>query len=47
MATNKERIEMLEVGLGGVQEGVQRMEVSMSEKIHQIEDTTRNLQRRC
>ena len=43
MATNKESIEMLEARLGGVQEGVQRMEVSMSEKIRQLEDTINKL----
>ena len=32
MATNKERIEMLEAGLGGVR--VQRIEMSMTGKMH-------------
>jgi len=40
---NKERIEMLEAGLGGVQEGVQRMEMSMSGKMHQLEETINKL----
>ena len=33
MTTNKERIELLEEGLGGVQEGMQRMEVGITDKI--------------
>jgi hypothetical protein len=40
---NKERIEMLEAGLGGVQEGVQRMEMSMSGKMRQLEETINKL----
>ena len=43
MATNKERIEMLEAGLGGVQEGVQRIEVSMTGKMQQLEETINKL----
>jgi hypothetical protein len=43
MATNKERIEMLEAGLGKMQEGVQRMEMSMFGKIHQLEETINKL----
>ena len=43
MATNKERIEMLEAGLGGVQEGVQRIEMSMTGKMHQLEETINKL----
>nr|TKS00092.1 hypothetical protein D5086_0000187020 [Populus alba] len=34
---------MLEAGLGGVQEGVQRMEMSMTEKMHQLEETINKL----
>jgi phage-related tail protein len=40
---NKERIEMLEAGLGRVQEGVQRMEMSMSGKMRQLEETINKL----
>ena len=43
MVTNKERIEMLEVGLGGLQDGIQRMELSMSSKLHQLEETINKL----
>jgi len=43
MATNKERIEMLEAGLGGVQEGVQRIEMSMTRKMHELEETINKL----
>ena len=39
MATNKERIEHLEEGLGGVQDGMQRMEAGITDKIQQLEDT--------
>nr|TKS18114.1 hypothetical protein D5086_0000005970 [Populus alba] len=34
---------MLEAGLGGVQEGVQRMEMSMMGKMHQLEETINKL----
>ena len=43
MATNKEQIEMLEAGLSGVHEGVHRMEMSMSGKMRQLEETINKL----
>ena len=33
MATNKKRIEHLEEGLGGVQDGMQRMEAGITDEI--------------
>ncbi|RVW14863.1 Transposon Tf2-11 polyprotein [Vitis vinifera] len=39
MTTNKERIELLEEKLGGVQEGMQRMEVGITDKIQRLEET--------
>ncbi|TXG53425.1 hypothetical protein EZV62_022594 [Acer yangbiense] len=38
MATNKERIENLEAGLGGLQTSLSRMETGVSDKLHQLED---------
>ena len=43
MATNKERIKHLEEGLGGVQDGMQRMEAGITDKIQQLEDTIAKL----
>ena len=42
MTTNKEWIELLEAGLGGVQDGMQRMEDSMINKLHSLEETINN-----
>ena len=39
MATNKERIENLEARLGGLQDGMQQMEIGINEKLHQLEET--------
>ncbi|KAA8542122.1 hypothetical protein F0562_023274 [Nyssa sinensis] len=39
MGTNKERIERLETGLGGVQDGLQKMELGMADKFHHLETT--------
>ena len=39
MATNKERIEKLEAGLGGFQDGMSRMELGIAEKLQHMEDT--------
>ena len=39
MSTNKERIEILEAGLGGLQDGIQRMELGMADKFNQLEAT--------
>lgn len=38
MATNKERIENLEAGFGGLQNSLSRVEVGVSDKLHQLED---------
>ena len=43
MTTNKERIENLEAGLGGLQEGVHRMEMGMADKLIQLETTINRL----
>ncbi|KAA8520752.1 hypothetical protein F0562_014976 [Nyssa sinensis] len=43
MATNKERIEILEAGLGGLQEGMDRMELGVADKFHHLEETTNRL----
>ena len=39
MATNKERIEKLEIGLGGLQEGMSIIESGVTENLHHIEET--------
>ena len=38
MATNKERIENLEVGLGGLQANLSRMVLGVNDKLHQLEN---------
>ena len=43
MTTNKERIENLEVGLGGLQDSMSRMELGIADKFHQMEDTINKL----
>ncbi|RVW93094.1 Retrovirus-related Pol polyprotein from transposon 17.6 [Vitis vinifera] len=43
MATNKERIEQLEAGLGGLQDGMSRMELGLTDKLHQMEETIHRL----
>ena len=37
MATNKERIELLEVSVGGLQDNMSRMELGVKDKLHQLE----------
>ncbi|KAF2325565.1 hypothetical protein GH714_030423 [Hevea brasiliensis] len=39
MTNHKERIESLEAGLGGLQDSVSRMELGITDKFHQIENT--------
>ena len=39
MATNKERIENLEVGMGGLQDGMRRVELGVADKLHQLLET--------
>ena len=36
MATNKERIELLEVSIGGLQDNMSRMELGVNNKLHQL-----------
>ena len=43
MASNKERIEALETGLGGVQDGLQQMELGMADKFNHLEATIQKL----
>ncbi|RVW59136.1 hypothetical protein CK203_105516 [Vitis vinifera] len=43
MTINKERIKLLEEKLGGVQEGMQRMEVGITDKIQRLEETIAKL----
>lgn len=43
MGTNKERIEHLESELNSVQEGLQRMEMGMNDKLHHLEETLNRL----
>ena len=43
MATNKERIEQLEAGLGGLQDGMSQMELGLTDKLHQMEETIHRL----
>ena len=43
MGTNKERIEQLEVGLGGVQDKLDSMEQGMSDKLQHLEETINRL----
>ena len=45
MASNKERIEALETELGGVQDGLQQMELGMADKFNHLEATIQNCQR--
>lgn len=39
MATNKESIDSLEVGLSGLQNGMQQIEIGIIDKLHQLEQT--------
>ena len=43
MASNKERIEALETGLSGVQDGLQQMELGMADKFNHLEATIQKL----
>jgi hypothetical protein len=43
MATNKERIELLETRLAGVQDDIQRLEDSMINRLHNLEETINKL----
>jgi hypothetical protein len=43
MGTNKERIEQLEAGLGGVQDRLDIMEQGMVDMLHQLEETINHL----
>lgn len=39
MGTNKEHIELLEAGLGEMQDGLQHLEVGMAYKLQNLETT--------
>jgi len=43
MTTNKEGIENLEVGLGGLQDGMSRLELNIVDRIHQMESNINKL----
>ncbi|GFY94873.1 hypothetical protein Acr_10g0002580 [Actinidia rufa] len=43
MTSNKERIENLEAGLGGLLEGMDRMELGVADKFHHLEETINRL----
>lgn len=43
MTTNKERIELLEAGLDGVQSGVEHMEITMADRMHLLEESLNKL----
>ena len=43
MGTNKERIEHLESGLGIGQDGLQRMELGVNDKLQHLEETLHRL----
>ena len=43
MTTNKERIENLEVGLGGLQNGMSRLKLNIVDRIHQMESNINKL----
>ncbi|KAA8538159.1 hypothetical protein F0562_027767 [Nyssa sinensis] len=43
MTTNKERIKNLEVGPGGLQDSMRRLELGFADKFHQMEDTLNKL----
>ena len=39
MTTNKKRIELLEVSVGGSQDNLSRMKLGVNDKLHQLEAT--------
>ena len=43
MGTNKERIEQLETGLGGVQDKLDSLEQGVSDKLQHLEETINRL----
>ncbi|XP_041025505.1 uncharacterized protein LOC121265907 [Juglans microcarpa x Juglans regia] len=43
MGTNKERIEQMEARLGGVQDGLHRMDLGMADRLCQVEETLNRL----
>jgi hypothetical protein len=43
MATNKEQIENLKVGLGGLQDGMSKMKLNIVDRFHQMKGTINNL----
>jgi len=43
MTTNKERIENLEAGLGGLQDNLSRTELGIADKLNRMEDIVQKL----
>ena len=43
MTTNKERIEMLEQGVGGLQDEVQRLGLGMNDRMQRLEESLKAL----
>ncbi|KAL9410915.1 hypothetical protein AB3S75_044649 [Citrus x aurantiifolia] len=43
MATNKERIKLLESGLGSLQDGMNRMELGINDRLHHLAETLNKL----
>ena len=43
MGTNKECLEQLEAGLGGVQDGLHKMELGMADRLRHLEETLNRL----
>ena len=43
MTTNKERIKALKARLGGVQDGMLRLELGVTDKLHHLEETINKL----
>ncbi|KAL9429507.1 hypothetical protein AB3S75_031336 [Citrus x aurantiifolia] len=43
MSTNKERIERVEVEIGSLQDGMKRMELGLTDRLHRLEETMSKL----
>ncbi|KAL9457818.1 hypothetical protein AB3S75_006797 [Citrus x aurantiifolia] len=43
MSTNKERIERVEAEIGSLQDGMKRMELGLTDRLHRLEETTSKL----
>ncbi|KAH9670785.1 hypothetical protein KPL70_017109 [Citrus sinensis] len=44
MSTNKERIERVEVEIGSLQDGMKRMELGLTDRLHRLEETMSKLE---